>query len=254
MGFKRESAFILGAIPLKEKDRIVTFLTETLGTRRGVVRGARKLQSAFTSSLEPMSEVRIAYFEKEGRELVRIDTVDLVRSSFPSASDLSHALLLSSVAETLGTFVSDSDPSEKFFRLARHVMDAMIAGAPARAVAAYVDIWILKLTGILPSVRECAACGSQLPADAIFLDISVDGFLCRACARAGSSRLSPRFAASLDHVLHRSLPEVDLPPRSLDELAAVAGRLRRRFLGHELKSKLVVGRLSVRNGVLDSAP
>lgn len=254
MGLRRESAFVLGAIPLKEKDRIVTFLTETGGTRRGVVRGARKLQSAFASALEPMSEIRLAYFETEGRELTRIDSVDLIRSSFPAATDLPRALLLSAVAETLATFVSDSDPSEKFFRLARHVMDAISEGVPPRTVAAYVDVWILRLTGILPSVLECASCGTILPAGGIFLDISVDGFLCRSCARPGSSRLSPRFSAALDQVLHRALSELEISARLLDELAAVAGRLRRRFLGHELKSKLVVGRLTARGAMLDSAP
>jgi DNA repair protein RecO (recombination protein O) len=254
MGLKRDAAFVLSAIPLKEKDRIVTFLTETGGTRRGVVRGARKLQSAFASALEPMSEIRIAYFENEGRELTRIDTIDLLRSSFPAATSLPRALLLSAVAETLATFVSDSDPSEKFFRLARHVMDAMIAGIPTRSIAAYVDVWVLRLTGILPSVRECASCGTILPPGEIFLDISADGFLCRSCARPGSSRLSPRFSGALDQMLHRSLSEIDLPTRSLDEIAAVAGRLRRRFLGHELKSKIVTGRLAARGAMLDSAP
>src|SRR6476469_8195019 len=107
---KRERAFILSAIPLREKDRIVTFLTEHSGKKRGVARGARRLQSAYAGSLEPMSQGEILYFEKEGRDLHRIDSIEIERSSFPLASDLGAGLLLSAIAESLITFVADSDP------------------------------------------------------------------------------------------------------------------------------------------------
>ena len=77
-----------------------------------------------------MTEARIVYFEKEGRDLVSINAVDPIRASFPLSKDLDRALLLSALAESLETFVSESDPAEPFYRLARHAMDALFAGAP----------------------------------------------------------------------------------------------------------------------------
>src|SRR5215468_4279049 len=125
MPLVRERAFVLGAVALREKDRIVTFLTEHAGRRRGVARGARRLQSAYAGALEPMSETEVLWFEKEGRDLHRIDSIEVVRSSFPIAADLARGLLLSAIAESLITFVPDSDPSEKFFRLASHAVGAL---------------------------------------------------------------------------------------------------------------------------------
>ena len=74
-----------------------------------------------------MTEARILYFEKEGQELVSLRSIDTLRPSFPLAARLEGALLLSTLAESLQTFVSDSDPAEPFYRLARHALDALFA-------------------------------------------------------------------------------------------------------------------------------
>lgn len=240
MPLKREHAFILSAVPLREKDRIVTFLTEESGKKRGVARGARRLQSAFAGALEPMSEAEILYFEREGKDLHRIDSVELRRSSFPLSSELRSALLLSALAETLSTFVPDSEPSERFSRLARHCMDALFAGEDPRKVAAYFDVWILKLTGVLPSLAACASCGRELDARSLLLDESLPGFVGPECAPAGAIRLSREFSEALGAVLAVRIPELALSSSAREELSRIAGRLRRHFLGHELKSRRVL--------------
>ena len=82
--------------------------------------------------------------------------MDVLRSSFPLAKPLDRALLLSTLAESLQTFVADSEPSEPFYRLARHALDALFADASADYVAAYFDVWVLRLSGLFPSLSECA--------------------------------------------------------------------------------------------------
>jgi DNA repair protein RecO (recombination protein O) len=240
MTLTRERAFVLSAIPLREKDRIVTFLTEHSGKKRGVARGARKLQSVYAGALEPMSEAEILYFEKESRDLHRIDSVEVVRSSFPLTTSLSRALLLPALAESLIAFVADSDPSEKFFRLARHCLDALYAQAPAQTVAAYFDVWILRLTGVFPSAAACAVCGEALGGKAVFFDDSIPGFVGKSCSRTGARRLSSGLPGALGSIASRTIPDIDLSAELLGEVLEVAGRVRRHFLGHELKSKRVL--------------
>ena len=132
MKLHSSESFILGTWALRETDRIVSFLTRDAGKKRGVARGARRPRSIFSGSLEPMTEARVVYFEKEGRELVNLNAVDPIRPSFALSKDLDRALLLSALAESLETFVSESDPAEPFYRLARHAMDALFATRPRR--------------------------------------------------------------------------------------------------------------------------
>ena len=164
-------AFILGTYPLREKDRIVSFLTRDAGKKRGVARGARGPRSGFAGLLEPMTEARVHYFEKDGRELVSINSLDSIRPSFPLSKELDRALLLSALAESLQTFVSDSDPAEPFYRLARHSLDSLFGGGVPAAVRAYFDVWILKLSGLFPTPAECAGCGRELaPSEPLLFD------------------------------------------------------------------------------------
>ena len=62
-------ALILRTYKLAEADRIVVFLTRDRGKKRGVAKGARRTKSNFVGALEPLTHVRVAYFEKERREL-----------------------------------------------------------------------------------------------------------------------------------------------------------------------------------------
>lgn len=233
-------AFILGTYPLREKDRIVSFLTRDAGKKRGVARGARSARSAFSGVLEPMTEARVLYFEKEGRELVSINSADAIRPSFALSTDLERGLLLSALAESLQTFVSDSDPAEPFYRLARHAMDALFAGSASREVAAYFDVWILKLSGLFPTPAECAGCGRELdPKEPLLFDESRPGFVGAECRGAEVLCLSPAAAETLRIVLSSPF---DRAARhgGVSEISAVAQRARRHFLGHELKSQRVL--------------
>ena len=204
-------------------------------------RAARAVpKSAFAGALEPMTEVAVVFFEKEARELVSIDSADVVRSSFPLSRSLDSALLLSAMAESLQTFVADSEPAESFYRLARHAMDALFAGADAELVSAYFDVWILRLSGLFPNPGECAGCGRPLErAGALLLDESRPGFVGPECRRGETLRLSSAARGSLLRILTSPLdPSARL--ERLPEIAEVARRARRHFLGHELKSQRVL--------------
>src|SRR5512142_2056829 len=236
----RDRAFVLSAVPLREKDRIVTFLTQQSGRKRGVARGARRLQSVYAGALEPMSEAEVLWFEKEGRDLHRIDSIEVVRSSFPVAADLAAGLLLSAIAESLITFVADSDPSEKFFRLAAHAVGALFEGRSAASVAVYFDAWVLKLTGVLPPATACAVCGRALQPGSVRFDETLPGLVDASCAAAGARRVSRDLAPSLARILALPIGGADVAPRVAEELSGVLRRIRRHFLGHELKSQKVL--------------
>ena len=233
-------SFVLGTHALRETDRIVSFLTRDAGKKRGVARGARRSKSIFSGALEPMTEARVVYYEKEGRELVSINAADPIRPSFSLSKDLDRALLLSTLAESLETFVSESDPAEPFYRLARHAMDALFAGAPAALVAAYFDVWVLKLSGLFPAPRECAGCGRPLEPDAPLLyDERRPGFIGTECRHGETLRLTPEARSTLSGFLTGPLDPA-ARPTGLPEISLVARLARRHFLGHELKSQRVL--------------
>src|SRR5918999_6209934 len=86
-------ALILRTYKLGEADRIVVFLTRDRGKKRGVAKGARRPRSRYLGALEPMTRAGIAYYEREQRELVRINYAEPSRSPMSAATlgALGHA-------------------------------------------------------------------------------------------------------------------------------------------------------------------
>ncbi len=81
----KSDALILRTYKLGEADRIVVFLTRDRGKKRGVAKGARRPKSRYTGALEPLTRGEVAYFEREQRELVQLNYVDVVRSPLAGA-------------------------------------------------------------------------------------------------------------------------------------------------------------------------
>lgn len=143
-------ALVLRTYKLAEADRIVVFLTSDRGKKRGVAPHARRPRSRFHGALEPLTEVRVAYFEKERRELVNLNYAETVRSPLESASP-EHLAYSHYFAELLDAWAADSDPDERLFRLGCSVLDALTSGTAAEALARYFECWLLRLQGVYPS-------------------------------------------------------------------------------------------------------
>ena len=86
MPVQQSDSIILKTYPLGEADRIVAFFSRDHGKLRGVANGARRMKNRFGASLEPLAHSRLMFFEKENRDLVRIQSGRL--AGFPD-EDLS---------------------------------------------------------------------------------------------------------------------------------------------------------------------
>src|SRR5580700_7212303 len=121
-------AFVLQTWPFKEGDLIVSFLTRDLGKLRGVARRARRPKSGFGSGLERLSHIRMSYFQRENRELVNIDSCEILHSQFAVLNDFASACALDFFAEVSEQLLPAAEPNEKYFRLITAVLDHLRAG------------------------------------------------------------------------------------------------------------------------------
>lgn len=152
-------SLVLKTYSLAEADRIVVFLTRDHGVVRGVARGAKRLKSRFGSTLELFSEIELAYFQKEDRELVSIQNVGLVRSYFTEAADPAFLNTFSYIADLLLQFTPPNDPNETLFRMLKACLSA--AGtdrAGLTAIRLYFELWLLRIGGYLPDWGRCDNC------------------------------------------------------------------------------------------------
>lgn len=229
----RTEAIILNTFPARERDKLVVFLTPDHGKKKGWAYGARSLRSRFGASLEPLAKVQIGFSERESDEVVRIESIDLIRSLFPAQQDLVRSVAASYIAETVDTFAQSSDPAELIYRLLDRTTGALLAGAPPLAVVAYAEVWMLRLGGIFPSLRNCVECQQPLGRP---LRFETAGFVCDACASRTAVVIPNAVAAALDAIMRLPVAEFEAAPEVIFEIRSLAATMRRNFLGHELKS------------------
>jgi DNA repair protein RecO len=140
-------ALILRSYKLGESDRIVVFLTRDRGKKRGVAKNARQSRRRFGGALEPLTCGRVAYMEREQRDLVRLDYVEPTRSPL-SATDGEALVYVGYFAELIDEWAPEADPNEPLYRLGASMVDAMAVGVPIERLARYFEYWLLRLQGV----------------------------------------------------------------------------------------------------------
>jgi DNA repair protein RecO (recombination protein O) len=217
-------ALVLRTYPLKEADLVVSFLTRDQGKLRGVAKRARRPKSTFGSGLERLSHVRMAYFQRESHELVNLDSCELIRSQFDLVTDYQASIALDFFAEASELLLPSAEPGEKFFRLLVAVLESLRpaggegsgqAGRVWRAVT-YFSFWAVRLSGWLPELHVCLACGSVLDdpesPQRAFFSRDREGLICGHCRRtlgAGSSwELSRESREIAGQILRRPVTQV----------------------------------------------
>ncbi|MDX1502437.1 MAG: DNA repair protein RecO [Thermoanaerobaculia bacterium] len=246
MALHTAEAQILDVVNLQEHDRIVSFLTREHGLKRGVARGARRKYSRFSGQLQPLAKVRVTWFQKPEKDLVRISSVETVRSSGKLQRHLEDILLGGYLAEHLTEFAQENEESDHLYRLLDATVEALVGGADRRLVARYFEVWVLQLSGIFPELGRCSQCGRALGEGGARVPASADALLCPGCGEGlGGLRLSAADLALLREIRRRPLAELARTPppaERLTRLEGLAAAIRRAFLQRELRSYRVMER------------
>jgi DNA repair protein RecO (recombination protein O) len=242
-------ALILRTYKLAEADRIVVFLTKDRGKKRGVAKGARRARSRFVGALEPLTRAGIAYYERELRDLVRINYVEPQQSALSAvargtadASALGHAEYF---AELIDEWAPEGHADERLYRLGSSVIDALAAGAPTEALARYFEFWLLRLQGVYPQLSSCPGCGGPYDGGAS-MPAREQHYVCPRCASAGGTTLSlaaMRFLRSAANSSPEALIDIPLDAGPARELETAHRRLITVHLEKELKSARVLRQL-----------
>jgi DNA repair protein RecO (recombination protein O) len=182
MALHQSDSIILKTYPLGEADRIVAFFSRDHGKLRGVANGARKMKNRFGASLEPLAHSRIQFDERENRDLVRIQSAELLDSPMKLFADYDRAVCAGHLVQLVDRFLPEKEPQDAVFRLVRMTVRALEEGCPIEFAACYFDVWMLRLAGVFPDMFVCSMCSRRLQAeDPRFLASGLQAVICRDC-------------------------------------------------------------------------
>ncbi len=87
-------AFVLGATPFNEQDKLVVLLTKNKGILKAVAPGSFKYRNRFGSLLELFTEGDFQYYWKENKDLITLSQGDIIKSNFNIVSDIQNVFFL----------------------------------------------------------------------------------------------------------------------------------------------------------------
>jgi DNA repair protein RecO (recombination protein O) len=204
MPLHESEAIVLQRYNLGEADRLVSFLSRTMGRVRGVAAGSRKTKSRFGSTLERLSHIRIWFFEREARDLVRISQCEMIESFLDVSRDYPSSVAFALFTEITEAVLPEREASDANFRLLLLAAQTVKRTGKAELPLAYFALWTVKLGGWLPPLDRCAFCSRALAKDGpAYFAPSASAIACGKCRKPGMRAIS---AAALS-VARRMLGE-----------------------------------------------
>jgi DNA repair protein RecO (recombination protein O) len=192
----RTPAIVLRARDLGEHDRLVSLYSRDLGRLTAVARGARRLRSRFGAALELFTWGEAVGFEREGRDLLRLDHFDIHQSFRGLREDLERLGHGARVIEAILRLTAERDPQPAAFALLTRALRALEHGRPARVQLAFA-LRFLDLTGHRPRLDRCAGCGRPVGTAGVAFDAAGGGVRCAGCRGPDSTPVSPRALGAL---------------------------------------------------------
>lgn len=252
MPLRESEAVVLRSFPLGEADRLVSFFGRSMGKFRGVARGARRPKSRFGSTLESLSHVRVWFYERETRELVRVTQCELIESFFEVQRDYERGLALALLSEVTEAVLPDREPSDAAFRLLLHTAQGLKRGGDVGFCVAYFGLWTVRLAGWLPQLDRCGRCGRELSNEPAYGSGGSMGLVCARCRMPGMAALAARSLAAAKRMLEQRLD------RLLDAKETSSGMIELQdylldTIEHQIEKKLSTRRMlaTARSGITE---
>lgn len=198
----RDEAIILRTWPVHEADLIVSFFTREGGRRKGVAKSASKSRKRFGGALEPMTHVTANYAIRPRQELVRLDSLEILRSPLGEPTDYARAAALAFYVEVIDEMLPDHDPQDATFRLLLHVLEQTRVGRVWMPVT-YFAMWMVRLMGWMPDTRACTVCRKRFAPEApVYWQNDTDGLFCEEHRKAGAFTLGAESRRLAEEMLH----------------------------------------------------
>jgi len=161
-------AIVLRTYRLGEADKIVSLFTRQMGRARAVASGAQRTKSRYGGTLESLSYVRLWLYERENRDLARLNSVEIIESFFDMQRDYASHLAAQYVVEVSERLLPEREVNERIFRLLLVVLRSLKRFREIDRPLVYFNYWMLRLGGFLPDLTACGGCGRIFQDEAVY--------------------------------------------------------------------------------------
>jgi DNA repair protein RecO (recombination protein O) len=204
MPLRETEAIVLRTCRLGEADKIVSLFTRQTGRLRAVAAGSQRTKSRYGGTLEPLSYIRLWLFERENRDLLRVNSTELLESFFDMQKDYQRHVATQYIAEVCERLLPERELNERVFRLLLATLRGLKHSGEVDRPLVYFNYWLLRLGGYLPDLDRCTACGRELGNEPGYYGPGSEGLLCCRCRPNGATGLVSARALAVAKIVRHS--------------------------------------------------
>jgi DNA repair protein RecO (recombination protein O) len=221
-----------------ENNKIITIYTRHNGKMSIMVRGAKKMNSRFSSITQLFSHGEFVLFKTSS--MGTLNQSETIESHRKLRENLHMSAYSAYVVELIDRVVPEFDPNEMMFEQLKASLVAIESGKEAAIVLHIMEMKMLAIAGYLPQLEACVSCGQHESEMAI--SITQGGILCSNCYHSdlhlirisGSTLKMLRLFQRIDL---RRLGTIEVKAETLKQLKMVMRAFMDHFIDIRLKSR-----------------
>lgn len=185
MSLQKDEAIVLSKRAYGESDRIIHLFTLTAGKVSAIAKGAGKSQKRFVNTLEPFNLIKVEYFDRHSRGMVRIENADLVSGNNGIETSMKRVCSASFFTEFVDRMTREREPHTSLFAALSEFITLARSKDPAYPDILHCELKMLDVLGYHPNFDTCVFCGAGMGDDEkIYFSRERGGILCGTCARS----------------------------------------------------------------------
>ena len=183
MALHKDEAIVLFKRSYGESDKIIRLFTLSSGKVAAIAKGANRSQKRFANTLEPFNRIRVEYFEKYGRGMVRIENADIIETNSGIETSLKKACTAGFFVEFVDRLTKERERHEDLFNVLAEILQGIRGAEFTYDDILHYQLRMLGILGFMPNFHTCVYCGQAMAADEkIFFSRERGGILCHKCA------------------------------------------------------------------------
>jgi DNA repair protein RecO (recombination protein O) len=184
----KSKGIVLRSIDFGEYDRILTIYTYDFGKISGIAKGAKRSIKRFGNCLDIFSYIDIVLFKKGLKDLLRIESCDIINPFTNIRDDIITFAYASYMIELVDKIVYKEEKNVNLFDLLIYFLSLLNEGNKREELIRIFELRFISILGFRPNLNFCVVCKSRN--NLRFFDIEKGGVVCN-CSSENSKILIP---------------------------------------------------------------
>ncbi len=182
MAILKTDAVVLKGWKMGETSKILSLYTRDFGKVKVVAKGGRNPKSPFRGCLEPLTAIRIIYYDKRTRDLQLLSRADLIDSHSRIIGNMERTTLGLAAAELVDRAVTGEESLPSVYNLLISTLCGLNEQQDfLEAILWYFESHFIYLMGYQPKWDHCLDCNQSLGKAGGFFQPESGGLLCGPC-------------------------------------------------------------------------